>query len=265
MGPWHEGPLVGLDFETTGVDPHSDVPVQVAVMWSGPGPARREVFLVDPGCEIPQGAVAVHGITTERARAEGRSLEEAARIVHRALLMAGSEAIPIVAMNASFDLTIAEALFQKAGLSTFSWDRVIDPLVIDRHVDRYRKGKRRLEALCEHYGIDLVGPHDAACDAEAAVALAREIGRRYEEAGALDAAELTVFQSGWHRAWALEYDSWCRTQGREGLEEGELCWPVRLRDPSGAPVQARESRTMSISPSLERGFTTAIRMAASPS
>ena len=32
---------------------------------------------------------------------------------------------------------------------------VVDPLVLDRGVDRYRRGKRRLGDLCEVYGVSV--------------------------------------------------------------------------------------------------------------
>ena len=75
---WVTGPLLGFDTETTGVDPLGDRLVTAAVVSCGPlgadGARGRDVrtWLADPGVEIPEAAAAVHGITTERARAEGR-------------------------------------------------------------------------------------------------------------------------------------------------------------------------------------------------
>jgi len=76
---WDEGPLLGFDLETTGVNPCSDLPVQVALIrWEPCGRGCRNVFIVDPGCEVPSGAQAIHGISTEKARHEGCPLGEAA-------------------------------------------------------------------------------------------------------------------------------------------------------------------------------------------
>ncbi len=237
---WCNSPLVGLDFETTGVDPLSDVPVQAALVWcDGEGASHapvRQVWLVDPERQIPTEAEAVHGISSERARAYGRSLGDTARALHRALDAAEREGVGIVAMNASFDITIAECLFSKAGLPPLSWSGVVDPLVIDRHVDRYRKGKRRLDALCETYGVRLESAHDAGHDAAAAVTLARVIGRTYPEAGLLDLEELTIFEEAWHLEWAREFDDWCLSEGREPLAPGEYLWPVRSAPPASVPL-----------------------------
>ncbi|MHB1988503.1 MAG: exonuclease domain-containing protein [Acidimicrobiales bacterium] len=271
---WHDSPLIGLDFETTGVDPLNDLPVQVALVWcDGSGGRQSAVFLVDPGMEIPEAAIAVHGISTERARREGRSLCETAYIVHRELAKAARENIPLVAMNASFDVTIAESLFARVGLSDLSWHLVIDPLVIDRRVDKYRKGKRRLDALCETYGIRLEAAHDAGHDAEAAISLAREIGRRWPEAGCLDAEELTICQRAWHHAWAEGFNDWCVREGRPELSPADYLWPVRAPAHVAAATGERdlgslqspsEARTMSTSSGVDRGLTMARRMATSP-
>ncbi len=259
---WPDSPLVGLDFETTGVDPLSDLPVQVALVWcDGQGGRRHDCFLVDPEREIPEGAYEVHGISTARARAEGRSLEATAHYLHRHLSQAAARRVPVVAMNASFDVTIAECLFARAGLAPLDWRAVIDPLVIDRRIDRYRKGKRRLENLCETYGVSLCSAHDAGQDAAAAVSLARAIGRRWPELAGLEAEELTRLQEGWHKEWAVGFHTWCLEQGRPGLEESDHLWPVRC---ARRPAQESEARTVSMSLSLERGLTTASRMAVRP-
>lgn len=239
MGSWHDGPLVGLDFETTGVDPLSDLPVQVALVWcDGRGGRRTAAWLVDPGRDVPEEAVAIHGISTERARAEGWPIDLTAHRVHRELGKAAVEGVPIVAMNASFDVTIAAALFRRVGLPPMCFTLVVDPLVIDRHVDPQRAGKRRLDALCEHYGVRFEVAHDAGSDAGAAVALAREIGRRWPEAGNLDPGDLTSLQRDWHHEWAVQFDEACRGEGRAPLGPEDYLWPVRCSSDVTAPMLA---------------------------
>jgi DNA polymerase-3 subunit epsilon len=233
---WSQGPLLGFDLETTGVNPCSDLPVQVAlVLWEPHGRGHRNVFFVDPGCEVPSGAEAIHGISTQMARREGCPLGEAAATVHAVLGRAQADRVPVVAMNASFDITIAAMLFRSFGLEPIAWGALVDPLVIDRKVDHYRCGNRRLDALCQIYDVALASPHDAGSDADATVALARTIAVRYPEIAAFEIGELTKSQADWHRSWALEYDSWCRENGRPGLAPEEFCWPVReVLDSHGA-------------------------------
>ncbi len=227
---WHEGALLGFDLETTGTDPCDDLPVQVALVhWAADGSFERDVFIVDPEREIPAGAQAIHGISTATARAQGRSLAEAAAEVSRRLRRAEADGVPIVAMNASFDATIASLLFERFSLPPVAWSALVDPLVIDRKVDQYRKGNRRLDSLCAHYGVELHNAHDAGGDADATTELARAIARRYPEISEIEVAELTVRQCEWHRAWATNYDQWRRRNGRTGLSPEEFDWPIRRR------------------------------------
>ena len=156
---WTDGPLLGFDLETTGVDPDKDLPVQVAlVRWQRRVTLSRKVFLVDPGCEIPPSAQAIHGISTRQARREGCPLAEAAAGIHGALKGAQDDGVPVVIMNASFDITIASGLFHSYGLEPVRWEALVDPLVIDRQVDPYRSGRRRLDALCRVYGVAVGEP-----------------------------------------------------------------------------------------------------------
>jgi DNA polymerase-3 subunit epsilon len=64
---------------------------------------------------------------------------------------------------------------------------VVDPLVIDKWLDRYRKGSRKLEAICAHYGAVLDEAHDADFDAHRGRA-ARVVHRR-EGAGRPEGVE----------------------------------------------------------------------------
>jgi DNA polymerase-3 subunit epsilon len=233
---WRDGPLLGFDLETTGIDTKRDVPVQVALVWTeADRVVTADTWLVNPGRDIPDEAIAIHGISSERARLEGCSLGEATLRIHSAVRRAAVEGVPVVAMNASFDVSIAEGLFATFRLPALSWHALLDPLVMDRHVDRLREGKRRLDALCDHYGVRLRQAHDARSDAEAAVALARCIGVKYRECGDCDPEVLTRRQAQWHEEWALDHDSSCRSEGLPGLEPEEFSWPCR-RQPLPAPV-----------------------------
>ncbi len=238
---WRDGPLLGFDLETTGVDTAFDLPVQVALVWTVPmRVVRVDSWIVNPGRDVPEGAIAVHGITTERARVEGCSLADAACRIHEALRRAAADGVPVVAMNASFDVTIAERLFARFHLPALAWHSLLDPLVMDRHVDRYRPGTRCLDALCEHYRVRLKQAHDATADAEAAVALVRRIGSRYPECGDLSPEVLTGLEAGWHEEWAVNYDAVCRGEGFEGLDPAEFSWPFRRDPPPVALVLSPE-------------------------
>ena len=62
VGGWPTGEVLGLDFETTGIDRFNDVPVSYALVSVVEGVVVRSWSgLIDPGRDIPPEATAVHG------------------------------------------------------------------------------------------------------------------------------------------------------------------------------------------------------------
>ena len=228
MTAWWEGPLVALDTETSGVDVTADRIVTACVIE----PDGNTVdWLINPGIEIPEGATAVHGITTERARASGSDPAEAVNEIAVCVCAAWNAGIPVVAYNATFDLSILDHELARHGLPTLA-NRldgqpmvVIDPLVIDRHVDRYRRGKRTLTVACEVYGVTLDDAHSADADAAAAVELARKLGASFPEVGEIPAGVLHGLQAKWHADWAANFTDYLRRQGKD--EVIDPTWPIR--------------------------------------
>ncbi|MFF1791237.1 exonuclease domain-containing protein [Kitasatospora sp. NPDC058243] len=231
---WYTGPLASFDTETTGVDVETDRIVSAAlVVQLAPGrPVQTTTWLADPGVPIPDGARAVHGITDEHARTHGRPVGAVVAEVTRALADQARAGRPVVVMNAPYDLTLLDRELRRHHGLTLT-DRVgtaglvvLDPRVLDKHVDRYRKGRRTLTDLCAHYGVELAGAHDAAADATAALALTRRIGARYPAAlGGLTAAELHLRQAVWHAAQARGLQNWFDRSGTP--ERVDLSWPLR--------------------------------------
>ena len=196
---WYQNTLIALDLETTGLDPLDDRIVQAAVVLVAADGAVSDTSwddIVDPGVPIPVGASNIHGITTERARLEGIPPGEALRRIARLIDDAKDEEIPLVIFNAPFDwpFVLAEAQRYDVNIGT---PELIDPLVIDRAVDRYRRGSRKLEAVAAHYGCELDQVHHARSDAIAAVAIARAVGERFPEAGGLTPRDLQPMQATW--------------------------------------------------------------------
>ncbi|MDI3419325.1 3'-5' exonuclease [Streptomyces luteolus] len=231
---WHQDLLIGFDLETTGTDPREARIVTGALIEvkGGESMGRRE-WLADPGVPIPQEAVDVHGISNERARAEGRPADQVADELARALTGYWQSGVPVVAYNAAFDLTLLSAELHRYGLPSMR-DRlggiepapVIDPYTIDRSVDRYRKGKRNLEAVCSVYGVRLDSAHDATADALAAARLASAIAVRHSKVGGLGPAELHNRQVEWYAEWAADFQKFLRSKGDEtAVIDGH--WPLR--------------------------------------
>lgn len=238
---WHREPLIGFDLETTGTDPREARIVTGAVIEVRAGePLGRREWLADPGVPIPEDAVAVHGISTERATAEGSPAAEVADAIAGTLTAYWKTGVPVVAYNAAFDLTLLSAELRRYGLPSLR-DRlggvdpapVIDPYTIDRSVDRYRRGKRNLEAVCAEYGVVLDTAHDATADALAAARLACAIAGRHPKVAALDPAELHRRQIEWYAEWAADFQDFLRRKG-DATAVIDGTWP--LREPAGERV-----------------------------
>lgn len=229
---WHRGRLAAFDIETTGTDPESDRIVTAAVSLLGGGlPDEHHSWLVDPGIDIPEGAAAVHGVSTERARTEGGDAAEAVEQITALLAEQVLAGVPIVAFNARFDLTILDREARRHGTAPLI-DRVggperilvVDPHILDKHFDRYRKGKRTLDAVCSNYRVPLEAAHDANADALAAARLAFRLASSIPELGALQLRELHASQVAWAAEQAASLEEYFRSRGRDERVQRE--WPL---------------------------------------
>jgi len=156
MNNWDQ--LAVFDLETTGVDVETAriVSACVAVLAADGTVVERWDWLADPGVEIPDAAAAVHGITTAQARADGRPAHVVVAEITQALRVLFALGIPLVIYNAPYDLTLLDRECRRHGLDPLEViSPVIDPLVIDKAVDRYRKGKRTLVATAELHTVTL--------------------------------------------------------------------------------------------------------------
>ena len=227
---WTNGPFLAFDTETTGTDCDVDRIVTATTVLIEPGhePVVTS-WLINPGVPIPEAASAVHGITDGHAltygRQPGESVEEIAQQIDRAL-QAG---IPLLAYNAPFDLTILDREMRRYlldGLVLFERLLVLDPFVIDKAVDRYRRGRRTLTAACEHYGVKHGGAHDATADALAAARVLWALARRHPQVAAMTLQEVHDAQQEWAVEQAASFRDYLIRQGKtDDLPHGE--WPMR--------------------------------------
>ncbi|MFF4253043.1 3'-5' exonuclease [Streptomyces sp. NPDC001663] len=241
MTCWYEGPLAAFDTETTGVDVETDRIVSAAVVvQDAPGSRPRVTrWLVNPGVPVPEAATAVHGLTDEHLQRNGRWPAPVMYEIAEELAEQAAMARPLVVMNAPFDLTLLDRELRRHRASSLDgWFetsalRVLDPRVLDKHLDRYRKGRRTLTDLCAHYGVTLEGAHDAAADALAALDVVRALGRRFAaRLERLSPAELHTLQTTWHAAQARGLQAWFTKSGAEEIVNTE--WPLRPDLPAAA-------------------------------
>ncbi|MGH8791193.1 MAG: exonuclease domain-containing protein [Stackebrandtia sp.] len=220
---WNAGPLIAFDTETTGTAPTSDRIVSAAIVDD----SGATTWLIDPGTEIPTAASAVHGITTQHAREHGREPRQALAEIGEALTNAADKEIPVVVYRAGFDLTLLACELGRHELPQAPWEalRVVDPYVLDKKCDRYRRGKRTLSDVCAHYGVELSEAHSAAADARAALSLARAVAEADSRISGMNAAELHLAQAGWHADDAESLEAFFRRKGRDEVVDRR--WPLQ--------------------------------------
>lgn len=221
--------LAVFDLETTGIDVDTCriVTAHVGVIGIDGDVLEQREWLVDPGVEIPTAASLIHGVTTERARLQGMVAAIAVAEIIEALADAATRGLPIVAYNAAYDLTVLAREAERYGHAPLPGPGpVIDPLVIDKAVDRYRRGKRTLTATAAHYGVALPNAHDAGADAVAAGRVAQAIARAHPELAAVAVADLHARQVDWCREQAESYQAWRRSNGEPEFTTSGA-WPVR--------------------------------------
>ncbi|MEU3979932.1 3'-5' exonuclease [Streptomyces sp. NPDC026672] len=241
MTCWYEGPLAAFDTETTGVDVETDRIVSAAVVVQDAPGTRPRVsrWLIDPGVPVPEAATAVHGLTEEHLQRNGRWPAPVMYEIAEQLAEHAAVHRPLVVMNAPFDLTLLDRELRRHRASSLDrWFEsapllVLDPRVLDKHLDRYRKGRRTLTDLCAHYGVVLDGAHDAGADALAALEVVRALGRRFaSRLERLSPAELHTLQTTWQAAQARGLQAWFARSGSE--ESVNQDWPLRPDLPAAA-------------------------------
>ena len=216
---WRTQELLAFDLETTGVDKIEDVPVSFALVTF-------------EGGDIPAGAVAVHGISTEKAHSEGIPMAEAIEEIAAVLVDASRRSVPVVGFNLSYDLTMMDArcrALDGRGLIERGWKGpVLDPLVMDRGLDRWRKGPRTLGALCDRYGVVNAAAHDAQGDAVASAQLLLLMADALPEVGETEAETLYEQQIAWHKTWAGGFSDFLMSKGEKGFSDEEFLWPLQV-------------------------------------
>lgn len=231
---WHLGRMAGFDIESTGPDPLTARIVTACIVQCGGGqPVVSANWLTDVGGEtIPDEAARIHGITTERAHADGVPLAEAVAEILAGLTQAILSGIPIVAMNARYDLTLLDREAERLGLDPLPAGPVVDPFVLDKQVDTYRPGKRTLTALCQHYQVRLDAAHSADADALAACRVVWRQGSLYPALTLMTLDELHAAQTRWAAEQAASLQEHFRKKDPAAVVEG--AWPLIPRQMEGS-------------------------------
>lgn len=222
---------IGWDTETTSTDPTEARIVTAALVGrGGASPDRVQTWLINPGVPIPPETTAIHGIDDARAQAEGQDPKPALDELAETMVRAIRYGMPLVAFNTAYDWSVLHYELLRHSLPTMA-DRLdgppytlIDPLVLDKQADKYRKGSRKLQAVAAHYGVHLENWHDAESDAIAALGITDALFTRHPRLGSYDPQRLYLAQQAWREEQQAGLQAHFRKRDPEAYFAPE--WPL---------------------------------------
>jgi len=216
--------IVGFDVESTGLDVERDRIVSAAVVDVHGSRQVALTWLINPGIPVPEAATAIHGLD-DAALAAGCEPRRALTEIVEALAQTRA---PIVIMIAPYDLTLLDRECRRNGVPGLAGIHVVDVHVIDKHVDPYRRGSRRLNALAAHYGAQLGRAHHCVYDAITACGVFQQICAAYPGIGDMSPAALHEAQIGWAAEQADSYRDYLLGGGRTDQAAAvDGRWPLR--------------------------------------
>lgn len=141
---------IALDTETTGMDPtNGDRMVEIgAVEMINHVPTGKALQIyINPEREIPEDAIAVHGITNEFVKDKPTFAECYTEFID----FIGTDS-KLVIHNAEFDMKFINYQLQQVGHQAIGWARVVDTLAMARK--KFPGSPANLDALCRRFDID---------------------------------------------------------------------------------------------------------------
>ena len=243
-----------FDVETSGTDVFRDKIIQ---SFFGIWDTETEEWVEDHltyynwGIDIPEGAEAVHGISKQFLEEHGKPPSELRRLVYLIVDTFAQhwdgtppKAVALASYNGVFDNTMLNANLRTKQVgpddidgneiywAQVPWEELplIDPLIIDKHVDKYRKGSRKLVDVAPVYGVPrLENAHDAKADCEMTARLAAEMLKRFYKSASEGATienviqALQPLQAAWKREQAESLQAYFRRKTPDAVVNPE--WP----------------------------------------
>lgn len=257
-GQWWHGGMTCLDTETTSVEVETARIAQIAFAIIRPTAPTRDKrvqmhnSLINPGIPMPAEAAAVNHLTTELLQEQGGDPAETLDPYLADIALALVAGLPLVVMNASFDLTILDREARRLGLPTLT-ERldgkplapIVDPSVLDKELIKKRRrvsatqGARQLKTLCQVWQVGGEDPeavhwddalaHAADYDTMQAARVVWRICEREPRIARLTPMELHDKQIKWAADQALSLASWFRSQGETAKADSvSTDWPMRI-------------------------------------
>ena len=231
---WTDGPLLGFDTETTGVDVDNDRIVTAALVRRDASGTHVRSWLINPGVAIPDAAAAIHGVSTEHARTHGRPPREALEEIAADLAEALRGGVPVVAYNA----VVRPVPARRRAAAAPPQDPARPP--VQRRTPRDRPARARPRGGPVLRGASASSSTCAAttrwsspgtCTPPTSTSSPRSTCSSGSSAGSptsptLDLDTLHEYQSTAHQAWAESFNAWRAEQGFDGPGASDV-WPTR--------------------------------------
>lgn len=236
MTAWWEQSFMVLDTETSSANPEEARVGSICTAVIDPAAKSKSVSNALVAIDMPEGASAANGLTTEQLMAEGKPSADVLDEYCGELAASLALGVPLVIMNAPYDLTVLDRDCRRNSVPTIS-DRldgaplgpIVDPGVLDKKVEKYRRrvsesqGARCLKTLAQVHGIgwDDELAHTAEYDALQAGRVAWALMKRYPLLAGLSLAELHEAQVGWYAEQAESLAQFFRRSGNEAKHNAE--------------------------------------------
>lgn len=227
MSAWWEQGFEVLDTETDSADPEQARLASICRAMVNPTARTTDVRNALVAIEMPDEASKVNGLTTELLMAEGKPaadlLDEFCADLAASLVLD----IPVVIMNAPYDLCVLDRDCRRNGVPTIG-DRlegkpIVDPAVLDKRVVKFRRrvspaqGARCLKTLAQVHGVgwddDLA--HTAEYDALQAGRVVWQLMRRFPYLASLTLEELHAAQVEWYAEQSESLSQFFRRSANE--------------------------------------------------
>ena len=167
-------PIVFFDLETTGVNIAQDRIVEISILKVFPnGNKESKTWLVNPEMEIPEEAIAIHGITNERVVTEP-TFKELAKEISQLI-----EGCDLAGFNSNrFDIPLLAEELLRCDIDFDMKNRV----AVDVQVIYHKKEQRTLGAAYEFYcNKSLDNAHSAEADTIATYEILKAQLDQYED------------------------------------------------------------------------------------
>ncbi len=224
---WLKNGALSFDTETTGVDPlEARIVTAHAVSVCEHGAKEVGDWKINPGVPIPEEASKIHGITDAMV-ADWPTGNAVLPDITTTLQSAWVVGVPVIVMSAPYDLTLVNVEGFRCGLASPLGPApllVLDPLVIDRAMDPWRKGKRTLADLAAFYGVEQDGAHTARGDALCSARIVWAQAKLYRKIAHYPLETMMAWQASHHSKWAKQFQGYLRREKPDAVVNHQ--WPV---------------------------------------